>query len=193
MRLLLAMLTVLALVPSDANADYAVDFIRISCIREARFLDIEYRDIHNSPVDTEPDPPSAKRTDIWPRHGFFEPENLKYQCSFPDSRYEIVTAQGPGSNAKTCGAQRDIDFSLLRNGVPVISHVAFGGSCADDNFIRRVSIFDGKAGWHGREVEICFGGKSGSQCKWFFDGHLFWEEVPIREESIEKYLSEPQR
>lgn len=188
MRLLPAILIVLAVPVPDANADYAVDFIRISCIRESRFLDIEYRDIHNTPVDAEPDPPSLKRKDIWPRHGFFDPENLKYECVFPDSKYEIVTAQGPRSKKAVCGVLRDIDFTLLRNGVPMISHVTFGRSCADANSVARISIYDGKSGWSEHEAEICFDGKV-HKCKWFFAES--WGQFPIGEESIERYLADP--
>lgn len=181
-------------VPTIAHCDYMVDFIRISCIRETRFLDIEYRPIHNNAVDVAPDDSNTRGKDIWAKHGFFNPGKLSFECSLPESEYKVVATQNSWSERGMCGTAPEIIFSLYRNNEAIIKNVVFGSSCFGNNSITRISIQDGKRGWYIREAEICFQkltNESTHKCRWFFEGlGTSIKPFPIEQKSIENIIKD---
>ena len=76
------------------KADYSVDFVRVSCIPETRFFDIEYRAIHNNAVDAPLDSKTVDKNTVWAKHGFHNPSKLEYVCKVPTSIYTLTTTQG---------------------------------------------------------------------------------------------------
>lgn len=60
----------LLVLASPVWADYTVDFVRISCVPDAQFLDVEYRGIHN-PAITALTEHGTVRPDVLARHGVF--------------------------------------------------------------------------------------------------------------------------
>lgn len=193
MRALLAIGLALASVPK-ANADNVMDFVRVACIPETRFLDVEYAGILDNDMADQHDPSTlGKLRAAWSRNGFHEPGNLNLRCALPDSEYQIVASQRPKGGGM-CGGAPDIIFSLLRNGVAMVDHVVFGNSCAGRNAITHVSIGDGRHARHPEVVEICFENANASlrQCRWFLpEESKFPETFPIRQEALEKYLPKP--
>ena len=179
-------------VPGIACADYMYDFIRISCIRETGFLDIEYRPIHNSAVDAPPLTKGLKAKDIWAQNGFFDPGGLSYGCSLPESEYKLVAKQDSWRERGECASAPEIIFSLYRNGKVLVKDVVFGESCFGRDTITRISIQDGKRGWYQREVQICFGkgrDESNRKCEWFFEGlGASQKPYPIEQGSIADFL-----
>lgn len=185
---LLALL--LLLLSTSAKADYTVDFVRISCIRDAQFLDVEYRGIHNPAITalTEHD---TVRPDVMARHGFFNPSKLSYECSLPDSKYKVVATQTGWSERGMCGAAPEIVLSLYRDGEPLLERVVFGSSCFGNPSVTRITIEDGKQGWYAREAEICLAGgtsEAPAKCVWFFSDYGHFKKFPIRQTDIQNLL-----
>lgn len=170
----------------SAQADYTVDFVRISCIRDAQFLDVEYRGIHN-PAITALTENGAAQGDVLARHGFFEPGKLSYECSLPDSKYKIVATQTGWSERGMCGAAPEIILSLYRDGEPLLERVVFGPSCFGNPSVTRITIEDGKQGWYAREAEVCLAGgtsETPGRCVWFFSDSGDPKRLPIRQADI---------
>lgn len=179
MKLLFVKLFFLTLFSTSLYADYMVDFLRVSCIKEMDFLDIEYRPIHNTTIDAH----NHKNTyTTWAKHGFFEPSNLTKKCVLPNAEYKIVTSQNNWSNG-TCGAAPMIHFSLYRNNEPLIQDVIFGdASCWTYNSITKITIQDIK---DHREMEVCFQGST-SKCEWYFENTK--EISPFTQKTIDNFF-----
>lgn len=126
----------LLVLASPVWADYTVDFVRISCVPDAQFLDVEYRGIHN-PAITALTEHGTVRPDVLARHGFFSPSKLSYECSLPDSKYTIIATQTGWSERGMCGAAPEIFLSLQRNGEPLLERVVFGSSCFGNPLVTR--------------------------------------------------------
>ena len=171
-----------------AQADYTVDFVRISCIHDARFMDIEYRGVHN-PAVTATSELGTIETDAWARNGFFTPEKLLYECALPESKYEIKTTQSSWSERGMCGAAPEITISLYREGEPLVEGVVFGPSCYGHPSITKITIEDGKQGWYTREAEVCFADGSidgPKKCEWFFSDYGDFKKFPLRQADVER-------
>jgi hypothetical protein len=171
---------------NTAKADYTVDFVRIACIRDAQFLDVEYLGVHNPAITTLGGRSGTARAEIMSRHGFFDPSNLSYECSLPDSKYKIVATYPP-----TCGALSDIVLSLYKDDELLIDHVVFGTSCTDRASVTRITIEDGKEGWYEREAEVCL--ESGThenhhKCLYLFSDSHGFDKFPIRQGDIQTLL-----
>ena len=186
---------------SDAFADYSYDFVRISCIKEIQFLDIEYKSIHNTAIDSifaDRDSPLK----IWSKHGFFSPKKLYYECPFAHTdtyyssqiTYKLVTKQAEGGNGM-CGGAPEIFLSLYRNNELFIDNVVFGGSCIGNSSISHIYI-SGVSGKYPEEAQICFqknsttGEPPQEKCEWFFDNENFtkFKKFPINQEVVNKYF-----
>ena len=191
MRIKFLLALLLLLLGSSARADYTVDFVRISCIRDAQFLDVEYRGIHN-PAITALTEHGTVHTDVLARHGFFDPGKLSYECSLPESKYKVVATQEGWSERGMCAAAPEIFLSLYRDGDPLLEQVVFGQSCFGNPSVTRITIEDGKQGWYSREVEVCFTrgtSETPDKCVWFFsnlgDG---FKKFPLRQGDIQSML-----
>lgn len=167
MKSLFVKLFFLTLFSTSLYADYMVDFLRVSCIKEMDFLDIEYRPIHNTTIDAHAD--NKKTFEIWAKHGFFDPRNLTKKCVLSNAEYKIVTSQASWHDRR-CGAAPIIHFNLYRNNEPLMQDIVFGdGSCWPYNSITKITIQDLK---DSREMEVCFQkGEYGyaPKCEWYFE------------------------
>jgi hypothetical protein len=90
-----------------AHADWALDFVRISCIPEARYFEIQFRALSGPDIliggAEHNDKARADRLQIMADHGFFDPSNLFYECKLPDSTYTVASNQLPPSERGQCG------------------------------------------------------------------------------------------
>lgn len=182
MKSLFVKLFFLTLLSTSLYADYMVDFIRVSCIKEMDFLDIEYRPIHNTTIDAHD---YNNTSAIWAKHGFVTPNSTK-KCVLPNAEYKIVTSQDNWSDGR-CGAAPVIRFSLFRNNEPLIQDVIFGdASCWPYNSITRISIQDVK---DNREMEVCFQKgeyDSAPKCEWYFENTK--EISPFTQKTIDDFF-----
>jgi hypothetical protein len=150
-----AVATVALLLSLVVRADGTHDFLRISCIKERRFFEVEYRYIHANPADADEDYPPAKRWRAqWAKHGYFFLGDLDQTCVLPNSRYRVVAhREVPGTHE--CYAYPGVKFSLFLDDHPLIKDVSFGYSCPSGPAIARITIADGDRRGDGREGEIC--------------------------------------
>jgi hypothetical protein len=165
---------------------YSPNFIRISCIPEAQYLDVEYQAVEMMKYDA-----TSKSKGIWEKHGFYDPRNLTYKCKLAGVEYKIVTSLGPEGEMQ-CGGAPEIFFSLFRNGKPMLDDVVFGYSCFRHQSVKNITIQDGRPGWYDRRLEIC--PLSGDdKCKYFFDrdGSGKFPVDPINEKGLEGLFGEP--
>lgn len=172
-----------------AKADYTIDFLRISCVPEAGFFDIDYRGLEN-------DTAQATSSKVWAKHGYYSPSNLNYQCSIPGATYKVRATQQPWSSGR-CGASPDIYLTVSRNNKVIIKHVVFGenGECDLEPEVTRVSITEANSSNGGREAEICYtpGGKynASSHCSWFFSDLNGWAEAfPFGQYNLENKIQQ---
>lgn len=179
-------------IAAAAHADYTVDFARIACIPQARFLDIEYRGIHNSAVDAPAD--SADGGDAWARNGFFAPGDADVRCKLAESDYRVVVTRDEIRELGMCGAAPLAYLTLYRNGKVVLDKAIFGQPCFPRHSITRVTIQDGKAGYYSREAEICLRNHQTSQtdCTWSFDLRDDWPQVPLGQDAVDKHFKDAQ-
>jgi len=181
----------------QAHADFTYDFVRISCIQESEFLDIEYRDIHNNAVDAVAGDQFKNRFLLWAKHGFFDPRKLSYKCTFTkkdrdstthQSTYKVVTKKAEQGNGP-CGGAPEIYLSLYKNDQVLINNVVFGNSnsCYGSPAISRIYI----QGQGPEEAQICFRKNSNTgeeppkdKCEWSFGKEMF----PIDQSKVGSFL-----
>lgn len=165
-----------------AAADYQVDFLRITCVPEAGFFEIEHHSVHNNPAAEAPE-------EAWARQGLYAPSGKERECKLKGVTYKVVAEQAGPRAAGMCAAAPDMIVSVLRNDVVMLDKVVFGFSCFGNPTITRVSRTEAKKGYFGAEAEVCLleGGDESDKpvCEWFFDDLNTLEGVfPLRQESL---------
>ena len=148
-----------------ACADTSVDFLRITCIPEVNYFEVEYKSVGGdwlSFVDKE----NRKRYSIWRKHGYYDPRNLRYECKLPESTYLITSAQPPPSARGMCGAAPSITLSLLCNDKIWLDNVIFGENCFHRPSVTKVEIQDQGNGY--RNINLCISPANESPNIWEF-------------------------
>jgi hypothetical protein len=148
--ILIAFSTGLLICSGSAIADWSMDFVRITCIPEARYFRIEYAPISGSAalLETQSDDKQrSQRMLAWKKHGYYEATNLQYECRLPESTYNISAVQTPESEHGMCMAAPQITLSLFRNGIPILDKVIFGNDCFGGPTVVSTEVTDGLEGW----------------------------------------------
>jgi hypothetical protein len=152
--------------PAEARADQPLELVRITCMPEMRYFEVESKD-YPSEASTwiwsgfevkEKDEKSGrkKRWRILKGHDLYPPEKLAYQCKLPESTYELTVTKDEARASGQCGGAPTATINLKRNGKDWISNVLFGnGDCFGRPTIASVAINDGKEGWDVRNMLIC--------------------------------------
>jgi hypothetical protein len=178
--ILTASFSMLLFVPQPARADYMVDFIRIACVPEAGFFDIDHRLIHNNAAES-----ASSR--VWARQGFYTPSDLTYECDLGPVKYKLSAHQNNWTGGM-CGAAPEIFLTLFRDDRVIANKVVFGLSCLGHPTITRISMTEAKSGYHGRESQICYlkrGDESEHpECKWFFNMDENDDVFPLRQNTL---------
>jgi hypothetical protein len=153
--------------PADAQADQPLELVRITCIPEMRYFEVESKDYPSEATTwiwfgfingKEKDEKAGrkKRWRILKERGLYPPEKLVYQCKLPESTYELTMAKGAPRASGQCGAAPTATMNLKRNGQDWVSNVLFGNSdCFRRPTISSIAINDGKEGWDVRNMLIC--------------------------------------
>ena len=101
-----AVLTFAFLLPVVAWADEYLEFVRITCIPEARYFYFEYKFVSGPAGLTDDYLDDKKRLEsmrVWQSHGYFDPANLEQDCRIPGSTYRLLTIQPLPSEHGMCG------------------------------------------------------------------------------------------
>lgn len=185
-----AMLTalILSLICGVCHAGWTVDFVRITCIPEARFLRVEYAPVDGSVVEMGVEPGNKQwkqRLAVWKKHGYFDPlKKIRYKCRMPDSTYRIYAVQPPPKTRGECGVSQSITLSLLRNGKPVLNRIIFGSNCWRGATVDEFEITDGVEGKESAIIHLLISSQSGS--KKVFES--LRDAYGIDQERVEEYL-----
>lgn len=181
---------VLCFISGVCHAGWTIDFVRITCIPEARFLRVEYAPIEGSVVEMGVKPEKKQwkqRLTIWKKHGYFDPlKKIQYQCRMPESTYTISAVQPPPRTHGECGISQSITLSLLRNGKAVLDKIIFGSNCWQGATVDEFEISDGIEGLENPRMDLLISSKSGS--KKVFES--LWDAYGIDQERVEEYLKE---
>lgn len=177
-----------------AWADYSVDFLRITCIPETRYFEIEYRAVPGDAVFIgagfeEQD--IRQRLDIWKKRGYYDPSKLRYECKLPDSTYLLTSTRPPASERGMCGGAPRITLNLSRNGEPWLDNVVFGADCFGGPTITRIAIRDGQDGWDTRNADVCISpsGDSDGHCEYLSEtGAGITGVMPLTQKDVEQYV-----
>ena len=197
---------VLAL-PIACNADWFVNFVRISCIPESNHLSVEYKEVEGSNVLTDAqfdEKRGAERLRVWQRHGYFEARKLNYECRLPNATYRVVTTQDEPHATGTCGGAPFITLTLIRNGIPDVSGVVFGYSCAGEPSVMSIEASDPPDGWGSRYLAIEVR-KSDQELNHFrilnaYDEHAYdvngngekqFGDLPVTQQKVSTFAKEP--
>ena len=154
------------LLPLTTYADWRQDFIRITCIPEARFFAFEYRPVDGTSAlgaAQYDDEERKARMKLWAAQGYFDPTRLQQQCRLPDATYILETTQRHPQSHGSCGASQPIKLTLLRNGAKVFDNVTLGSACElDGPFVTSVDISEPPTGWGTPWMHICVDGSEKS-------------------------------
>jgi hypothetical protein len=148
----------LCFIPVAVLADYSVNFLRITCIPETRFFEVEYKAVPGDAVFIGAgfdEKETKKRLDAWEKRGYFDPRDFRCECKLPDSTYVVTSTQPPASERGTCSGAPNITLSLSRNGEKWLDNIIFGSNCPGGPSVTSISIRDGQQGWDARNVELC--------------------------------------
>lgn len=185
---------------ASSKADWVQDFIRITCIPEARYFQFEYAPMSGPRVllETQFDRKrQRKRMLAWRKHGFYNPSKLDYECKLPENVYKISTTQPPASNGM-CGAAQPITINLYRNNKPIITKVVAGRDCLGNvSTLQSVEISDELKGWESSSISICLAPQNGvpqvlvnplpQTCRNDGDVYSVLNAIPIDQDVIEEW------
>jgi hypothetical protein len=179
-----------------ARADWSLEFVRITCIPEARYFYFEYKPVSGPAAltDTQFDEKMQReRMRIWQRHGFFDPRSLERECRLPESTYKLITSQPPAREQGMCGGAPQITLNLFRNGTAFFKDVVFGDDCFGGPSVVSVEITDGLEGWDTRQMTVCISPAVGEarMCKFLSETYGdIAKAVPVTGEVINRYVKE---
>ena len=157
MRLTISLLvTVLMLgVCALARAGYEPGFVRVTCVPQNRYFEIEYTTLGTNVVDGG----DFFDLDAWAKQGWRSPSALQYECKLPNSKYIVTSSQPEPRASGICVGAPDIALSVTRNGKPLVKDVTFGQSCSEGPSVSRILVEDGHNGYYAPGITIClFGG-----------------------------------
>lgn len=162
---------------SVALADMSIDLLRITCVPELRYFEIEAKSysilaeaVAHGFESFAPEGIN-KRLRLLEQQGLYSPTNLKYTCKLPETTYELTATQPPASERGMCGASPTASFSLRANNEEWFRNVLLNEGCFDRPSVLSVTISDGKQGWTGRrEMIVCLKDKSVGASKCHFRG-----------------------
>jgi hypothetical protein len=162
-RVMFVASVLLCFVPGICSAQWTMDFVRITCIPEARYLQVEYKPVVGPIVlmETAFDKNKKKqRLSAWQKHGYYDPsEKITYECRMPESTYKISAMQPPAQDRGECGVSQSITLSLSRNGKPMLDKIILGDNCAQGPTVDSFEINDGFEGWETRQMTLCISPK----------------------------------
>ncbi len=192
-RALFAFAVLLIVGIRPAFADWPMEFVRLTCIPEARYFRVEYMPVSGPSVLLESefdDEKRAKRLLAWEKAGFHEPSNLTYECALPESLYKLTAHQPPPSNGE-CGGAPSISLSLFRNGQPILENVIFGNDCFGGPTVIGAEITDGLDGWDTRALRLCLSqrGAPPRMCEFLSETYGdITKAIPITQQKVAQYV-----
>ena len=193
---LIALSAGLLLCSGSAIAGWSIDFVRITCIPEARYFRFDYTPVSGSAALLETALDGKKRSQrmlAWKKHGYYEATNLQYECRWPESTYKISAVQAPARERGMCMAAPQIKLSLFRNGIPILDKVIFGNDCFGGPTVVSAEITDGLQGWDTRQMTICFSPKEDAPriCEFLSETYdAISKAVPINQIKVDEYVKE---
>ena len=171
-----------------------MDFVRITCIPEARYFRFDYTPISGSAVLLEAEFDDKRRSQrmlAWKKQGYYDATNLKYECRLPESTYKISAVQPPPSERGMCGAAPQITLSLLRDGTPILDKIIFGDDCFGGPTLVSAEITDGLSGWDTRQMTLCLSPNSDAPRVCEFLSETYGDiskAIPISQEKVGEYV-----
>ncbi len=195
MKLYTGIASILAILfPPMCQADWHYDFVRITCIPEARYLQFEAKSIEGSYVlmETQFDEKlKRQRLAAWIKKGYYDPSRLEFECRMPESTYKIETTQPSPSAHGQCGGAPSITFSLYKDGELMIESVILGNDCFGRPSVQSVEISDGLQGWDTRQMTLCVAGNQKSSCKFLSEtSGAISKAIPIDQNKVNDYASQ---
>lgn len=159
--------------PSDTpeKNGRSVDFVRITCIPQLRYLEIETLTdpVLKTAITKNLSVEEAKKR--MEKYGLFLPNNLKYTCKLPETTYELTVTQSSSSESGMCSSPPASSFSLLANGKGWFRDVSLNEDCANRPSVTSLIISDGKQYWNSRrEMILCVKEKPTTDLKCNFRG-----------------------
>lgn len=174
------------LLPAICKADWYYDFVRITCIPEARYLQFEAKSIEGSYVLMETqfdDKLKKQRLAAWVKKGYYDPARLEFECRLPEATYKITTSQSAYESSP-------IILSLYKDGSPIIDNVTLGGNSSGRTSVQSVEISDGLQGWDSRQMTICWGFDSNQSCKFLSETYGdISKAIPINQDKLDAFAS----
>jgi len=179
----------------SAIADCPMDFVRITCIPEARYFWFDYTSIDCSAVLSGvsvrfDDKKRSQRMSAWEKQGYYRATNLQYECRLPESTYKISAVQPPEKDRGICGAAPQITLSLFRNGTPILDQIIFGNDCFGGPTVVSAEITDGLQKWNAQKMTLCLSPKSDAPkvCEYFSGTGAISQAIPINQERVGEYV-----
>lgn len=180
-------LTLLVLAAPLAQATER-DFLRVTCIPDARYFALEHKLIETSDEQAEPATPALRQA--WRRNGLHEPDNLRVECHLPDSTYTATAKANRSRSGEVC----DIELTLRWNDETWLDQVKIGPSCSDGGSLDSLEVYDG-ATVHRRPqaMKLCMsaGGMSPPHrhCEAFQPHPTQTSTRMLKQDDLEKYLA----
>jgi len=157
----------LAMVPTASFADYELQFIRTTCVPEAGYMQVEYRDIPSMMTTAEPSAPPLVRRKVaaaWARQGLRSPRNMTVDCSLSDHVYHI-SADQEKSGGGFCMAYPQIWLRITKDSKPWLEAVIGGQECDGGS---KASIESIEVGNGAVNVCVSTNAGAGARCKFIW-------------------------
>jgi hypothetical protein len=113
------------------------DFIRVTCIPQSNYFDVEDVVI-DSGVTTDP----TFDWSVWKKLGFYS-TNMRYECDLPNHHYVVTSTQPMDSAQGECGAAPSTTLNLTDNGAALMKDVTFGLTCMGVPSVVSIAIVNG--------------------------------------------------
>jgi len=135
------------LLPISASGDQAIQLVRVNCIPEANYFDVEISTHHglediDVPVKSPPFKTGMAKT--LAKNGIYFPRKLVYECKLQGATYKIAGYQPLPKPRGQCGASPTPSISLWRNDELWLDSVLFGDDCFGNATVKRIEISRGR-------------------------------------------------
>jgi hypothetical protein len=149
-----------------------VELIRLTCIPASGyfrvdFLSLDHRDLgayEQGPNDTH------RIMQSWHKQGIYEVDALRRDCALPGTRYQVRVRRDSYKQDGQCAQKPRVNFTLLRNGLPVLKDVPYGDDCYIGVGVTQMVINETPGA---TSIQLCFGTPSsdGAHCTQLDDAY----------------------
>jgi len=141
---------VMALMTSAPVQAEAFEFVRVTCVGERGYFEIEYKTVEQEVFEG-----ATHRGRSFADYGFLDPHSANFECRLGNVVYFVSTHQEQPRASGMCGGAPPIILTVRRDKQLLIDRVSFGSTCNGESSITHFWVHEGEAISFPAEMSLC--------------------------------------